>query len=211
MDRKGKLTIERFLEFQTQLQREILSLEFSRKDPDPESGKITEKQFAELILTYAEYTPKKRGVVLKRVKKRFKNLPDEGVEYPGVSLEDYIDIFYLLMHIEDVEKALYFHHLAGASIDPATLKHVAKVTAEVSLSDHVVAVLFTIFDDDGDGGLSNKEFVAVMKNKLKRGLEKNKDTGLFNLFNAIGKCAMGEKSIKKGLKVLQAQAEQKTT
>ena len=202
-DRQGKLTIERFLEFQTQLQREILSLEFSRKDPDEETGMITEKQFAELLLTYAEYTPKKRAVVLKRVKRRFKNNPEEGVEYPGISLEDYIDIFYLLMHIEDVDKALYFYHLAGASIDPKTLKHVAKVTAEVELSDHVVEVIFTIFDDDGDGGLSNKEFVAVMKNKLKRGLEKSKDTGLFNLFNAIGKCAMGEKSIKKSLNFMQ--------
>ena len=50
-------------------------------------------------------------------------------------------------------------------------------------------MLFTIFDEDGDGGLSNKEFVAVMKNKLKRGLEKPKDTGLFNLFSALTKCA----------------------
>ena len=31
------------------------------------------------------------------------------------------------MHIEDVDKALAFYNLAGASIDPATLKHVAKV------------------------------------------------------------------------------------
>ena len=34
-------------------------------------------------------------------------------------------------------------------------------------------VLFTIFDEDGDGSLSNKEFIGVMKNKLKRGLEKH--------------------------------------
>ncbi len=62
--------------------------------------------------------------------------------------------------------------------------------AGVTLSDHLVGVIFTIFDEDGDGGLSNKEFVAVMKNKLKRGLEKPKDTGLFNLFAAATKCAM---------------------
>ena len=34
-----------------------------------------------------------------------------------------------------------------------------------------------------------QEFVAVMKNKLKRGLEKPKDTGIVNLFSAIAKCA----------------------
>ena len=64
-----------------------------------------------------------------------------------------------------------------------------KVCADVRLSDHVVDVLFVIFDEDGDGGLSNKEFVDVMKNKLKRGLEKPRDTGLVNLMSAVTKCA----------------------
>ena len=86
-------------------------------------------------------------------------------------------------------QALYFYNLAGASIDPKTLQHVAKVCANVDLSDHVVDVIFTIFDEDGDGALSNKEFVAVMKNKLKRGLEKPKDTGVANLLTAMAKCA----------------------
>ncbi len=99
------------------------------------------------------------------------------------------------MNLEDVEKALHFHHLAGASIDEGTLKHVARVTAGVKLGDHVVSVLFTIFDEDGDGGLSNREFVAVMKNKLKRGLEKPKDTGLFNFFAAVTKCALSTPGI----------------
>ena len=46
----------------------------------------------------------------------------------------------------------------------------AKVCANVDLSEHVVDVIFTIFDEDGDGALSNKEFVAVMKNKLSRNI-----------------------------------------
>ena len=65
----------------------------------------------------------------------------------------------------------------------------AKVCASVDLSDHVVDVIFIIFDEDGDGALSNKEFVAVMKNKLKRGLEKPKDTGLTNFLSAVANCA----------------------
>ena len=51
---KGKLTIEKFLEFQQQLQTEILSLEFERKNPD-ENGRITEVDFTELLLAYAGY------------------------------------------------------------------------------------------------------------------------------------------------------------
>ena len=47
----------------------------------------------------------------------------------------------------------------------------------------------TIFDDDDDGVLSNCEFVAAMKNKLKRGLEKPKEIDIVNLFASITKCA----------------------
>ena len=48
----------------------------------------------------------------------------------------------------------------------------AKTVALVDLSDHVIDVVFTIFDENMDGQLSNREFVAVMKNRLLRGLEK---------------------------------------
>ena len=64
-----KLTIEKFLDFQHQLQREILTLEFTRKNPD-EEGKISEADFAELMLAYAGYPQKKKVKKIKRVKKR---------------------------------------------------------------------------------------------------------------------------------------------
>ena len=38
--------------------------------------------------------------------------------------------------------------------------------------------VFTLFDTDGDGKLSNKEFVSVMKQRAMRGLEKPKDMGI---------------------------------
>jgi len=96
----GKLTIERFLNFQEQLQREILSLEFARKSPSATSGNISEKDFADLLLTYADYSAKKRAAVLKRVRKKYPNNADQI----GISLEDYIQIFSLLIHIDDVDK-----------------------------------------------------------------------------------------------------------
>lgn len=51
-------------------------------------------------------------------------------------------------NINDVDTALTFYHIAGASIDPPTLKHVAKTVAHVDLSDHVINVVFTIFDEN---------------------------------------------------------------
>ncbi|XP_029729248.1 calcium uptake protein 1 homolog, mitochondrial isoform X1 [Aedes albopictus] len=183
-----KLTIEKFLDFQQQLQREILTLEFMRKNPD-ENGNISEADFAELMLAYAGYPQKKKIKKIKRVKKRFR---DHGA---GVSKEDYLNFFHFLNNINDVDTALTFYHIAGASIDQATLKHVARTVAMVELTDHVIDVVFTIFDENMDGQLSNREFVAVMKNRLLRGLEKPKDTGFVKLMHSILKCAKDTKPV----------------
>lgn len=177
-----KLTIEKFLDFQHQLQKEILSLEFVRKGPN-DDGKITEGDFTELLLAYAGYPPKKKSRIIKHVKKTFKE------NRQGISKEDYLCFFHFLNNINDVDTALTFYHIAGASIDAITLKHVARTVAHVELSDHVIAVVFCIFDENGDGQLSNREFVAVMKNRLLRGLEKPKDTGFVKFIQSIGKCA----------------------
>ncbi|KAJ8969352.1 hypothetical protein NQ317_016137 [Molorchus minor] len=177
-----KLTIEKFLDFQEKLQKEILSLEFQRKNPD-ENGNITEADFTELLLAYAGYPQKKKARMLKRVKKTFR---DHG---QGISKQDYLNFFHFLNNINDVDTALTFYHIAGASIDQQTLKHVAKTVAHVDLSDHVIHVVFTIFDENQDGQLSNKEFIAVMKNRLLRGLEKPKDTGFVKFMQSVLKCA----------------------
>ncbi|XP_026278419.1 calcium uptake protein 1 homolog, mitochondrial isoform X2 [Frankliniella occidentalis] len=186
-DLTKKLTIERFLDFQQSLQREILSLEFHRKNPD-EHGNITEADFTELLLAYAGYPQKKKTKTLKRVKKMFHSSP-------GVSRDDYLKFFHFLNNINDVDTALTFYHIAGASIDQATLKHVAKTVAHVDLSDHIISVVFTIFDENLDGQLSNREFVAVMKNRLLRGLEKPKDTGFVKLLQSAVKCARETKPV----------------
>uniref|UniRef100_A0A2A4IV46 EF-hand domain-containing protein n=1 Tax=Heliothis virescens TaxID=7102 RepID=A0A2A4IV46_HELVI len=181
-----KLTIEKFLDFQHQLQKEILSLEFQRKQPD-ENGRITEADFAELLLAYAGYPAKKKARMLKRVKKTFR---DHGV---GITKDDYLKFFHFLNNINDVDTALTFYHIAGASIDQPTLRHVARTVAHVDLSPHVINVVFTIFDENMDGQLSNREFVAVMKNRLLRGLEKPKDTGFVKLMYSLIKCARDTK------------------
>ncbi|XP_061388733.1 calcium uptake protein 1 homolog, mitochondrial-like isoform X4 [Musca vetustissima] len=183
-----KLTIQKFLDFQHQLQREILSLEFERKHPD-ENGRITEADFGELLLAYAGYPLKKKQKKLKRVKRRFR---DHSI---GISKKDYLDFFHFLNNINDVDTALTFYHIAGASIDQATLKHVAKTVAMVELSDHVIDVVFTIFDDNNDNQLSNREFIAVMKNRVQRGLEKPKDTGFIKLMRSMLKCAKETKPV----------------
>lgn len=69
----------------------------------------------------------------------------------GVSRDEHLKFCDFLSNINYVDMALKFYHIAGASIDQATLKHVAKTVAHVDLSDHVINVVFTIFDENLDG------------------------------------------------------------
>ncbi|ESN92596.1 hypothetical protein HELRODRAFT_69384 [Helobdella robusta] len=175
-----KLTVEKFLDFQKQLMTEVLQLEFNRYEPT--NGKISERDFADSIIIYAGHNFNKRSKMLKKVKRNFAG----GT---GISFQDYYDFFQVLKYINDIDVALVFYNVAGASIDKQTLKHVAKTVAHVNLSDHLIDVVFILFDENDDGELSHREFISVMKRRLMRGLEKPKDTGLLRVLAAMWKCA----------------------
>lgn len=68
------------------------------------------------------------------------------------------------------------------------LMKTARRVAGVRLTEHLVDVVVTLFDEDLDGELSHKEFVAVMKKRMQRGLEKPKDTGFFRILDAGWEC-----------------------
>uniref|UniRef100_A0A8B9S4J5 Calcium uptake protein 1, mitochondrial n=1 Tax=Apteryx owenii TaxID=8824 RepID=A0A8B9S4J5_APTOW len=179
-DLKGKLTISHFLDFQRKLQHDILKLEFERHDPV--DGRITERQFGSMLLAYSGVQSKKLTVMLKQLKKHFQ-------DGEGLTFEEVESFFTFLKNINDVDTALSFYHMAGASLDKVTMQQVARTVAKVELSDHVCDVVFALFDCDGNGELSNKEFVAIMKQRLMRGLEKPKDMGFTRLMRAMWKCA----------------------
>ncbi|XP_016079538.1 PREDICTED: calcium uptake protein 1, mitochondrial isoform X2 [Miniopterus natalensis] len=149
-DLKGKLTIKNFLEFQRKLQHDVLKLEFERNDPV--DGRITERQFGGMLLAYSGVQSKKLMAMQKQLKKHFK-------EGKGLTFQEVENFFTFLKNINDVDTALSFYHMAGASLDK------------------------------GNGELSNKEFVSIMKQRLMRGLEKPKDMGFTRLMQAMWKCA----------------------
>ncbi len=185
--RAGMLTVDKFLDFQRMLQNEILALEFKRKSGEG-NDRISEKDFADLLIAYAGFNSKKKARMLKRVKTTFgKGLGDESA--PGISLQDYLHFYQVLNSINDMDTALTFYNMAGAPIDREIMRHASCAVAGVDLSDHVIDVVFVLFDENGDGKLSNKEFVSVMKQRALRGLEKPKDTNIGKILSAFAKCA----------------------
>ncbi|KAL6740129.1 hypothetical protein Aduo_013515 [Ancylostoma duodenale] len=174
------LPASKFLEFQKCLYNDILRMEFERRDAlDGVDGLISEYSFGELLLMHAQIPEKRQKLMLKRIKKKFKEKDSRGI-----SFEETKAFFQFLYHIEDVDMALHFHRMAGLSIDA----EVARKVTDVELSDHVIDVVITLFDDNMDGKLSNNEMVAVMRRRMRRGLERPRDTGLFRLLDALVLC-----------------------
>ena len=50
------------------------------------------------------------------------------------------------------------------------------------LGSHLVDTVFNIFDADGDGHLSHKEFISIMKDRLHRG-SRVRNIGIFSQFS----------------------------
>lgn len=59
----------------------------------------------------------------------------------------------------------------GVSI--GEFQRAVKICTGASLSQHVVRTVFLIFDQDGDGRLSDREFIAIMRDRIHRGQQVN--------------------------------------
>uniref|UniRef100_A0A914Z404 EF-hand domain-containing protein n=1 Tax=Panagrolaimus superbus TaxID=310955 RepID=A0A914Z404_9BILA len=183
---ENKLSIDTFLEFQHDLHRDILKIEFERRDPESNPvGIISEVSFAELLLMHAGLPEKKQKRMMKRIRRRYKS----AGKHPGISFDEVNAFFQVLYYIDTIDTALHFYKLAGKPLTKEMLMKVARRVAGVRLTDHLVDVVVTLFDDDCDNQLSHREFVAIMKKRMQRGLEKPKDTGFFRIVDAVYECS----------------------
>ncbi len=61
--------------------------------------------------------------------------------------------------------------LADKAISEDEFSRAVTICTGRRLSSHLVHTVFQIFDNDGDGLLSYQEFVAMMKDRVNRGLK----------------------------------------
>ncbi|XP_078671364.1 calcium uptake protein 1, mitochondrial-like [Branchiostoma floridae x Branchiostoma belcheri] len=180
-----RLTLQKFLDFQEKVQDAVLKLEFDRCEPDHRSGLISIREFCYSLLMYSGLSDNKKKKMVARVKK---HIEDEPNAPPGVSYDDFRNLFLALQHLHDIDIALTFFHAAGAPLDPTTLTHVAKTVAAVELADHIMQICFKLFDENDDGVLDDREFVSLLKQRATRGLTRHHDTGVSRMLSAIIRC-----------------------
>ncbi|XP_045437698.1 calcium uptake protein 1, mitochondrial isoform X5 [Pipistrellus kuhlii] len=183
----GEVDMEEFEQVQSII-RSQTSMGMRHRDR-PTTGNTLKSGLCSALTTYFFGADLKGKLTIKNFLEFQRKLQHDVLKLEGLTFQEVENFFTFLKNINDVDTALSFYHMAGASLDKVTMQQVARTVAKVELSDHVCDVVFALFDCDGNGELSNKEFVSIMKQRLMRGLEKPKDMGFTRLVQAMWKCA----------------------
>lgn len=174
------LNFESFRKFMVNLQTEILELEFSEFSKGLPT--ISEIDFAKILLRYTQLDAEQNAKYLDRLFTRIKDAR-------GITFEEFYVFGQFLNNLEDFSIAMQMYTLADHPICKGILssncvsegayfkgfldefRRAVKICTGTNLSPHLVHTVFAIFDEDGDGLLSYREFIAIMKDRLHRGLK----------------------------------------
>lgn len=159
---KDVLTYEDFHRFMDNLQTEVLEMEFNEYSHG--SSTIHEQDFARILLRYTTLTKQAHSQYLDRLAKR---IPHSQ----GITFTEFKEFCQFLNNLDDFALAMRIYTYASQPISEGDFRRAVKACTGQLLNSHVVHVVFQLFDADGDGKLSHKEFVAVMKDRLLRGTQ----------------------------------------
>ncbi|XP_030370939.1 calcium uptake protein 1 homolog, mitochondrial [Scaptodrosophila lebanonensis] len=180
-------SIEKFQQFQQQVHEEVHKMEFNmlaKKTGANNKKAIGEVAFAKMLLSYARMPIAEKTEILKRIQKKFTK------NSQGISLTEFLMFFKFVKDMAAIDTALTFYYLSGANISRSTLRQVSHVVVGVSLSDHLIDVIYTVFDTDNNGILSRSEFISVLRDRSSGRIKKNKSIGLAQMLSILYRCAV---------------------
>lgn len=152
-----------FNRFSNDLQKEILEIEFNEFSKG--MNKISSIEFAEILLRYTKFSKEKKDKIIRRLNQ------NEDSFIRGISFEKFYEFSLFMNNLEDFQLALKFHTIANRSISTNEFQRAVKISSGFVLDEQIVKVIYNVFDENGDGELSYKEFIAVLKGRLRRGLK----------------------------------------
>ncbi|CAL1533519.1 unnamed protein product [Lymnaea stagnalis] len=157
---KNVLQYKDFHRFMENLQSEVIELEFLEFSKGLST--ISEVAFAKILLRYTNLDKGDVDECIKRVKER---MPSEK----GITFDEFKKFCQFLNNLDDFAIAMKMYTFAQQPVSQEEFMRAVKVCTGFSLGPHIVNTLFNIFDKDGDGNLSHKEFISLMKDRLHRG------------------------------------------
>ncbi|XP_037086513.1 calcium uptake protein 3, mitochondrial-like isoform X6 [Pollicipes pollicipes] len=159
-----ELSYDEFKQFMENLQEEVLEIEFQEFARG--YHKISEVEFGKILLRYTYLRPDQYDLYIDRLVERM-----EETSLRGITFGEFRDFCNFLNQLEDFAIAMRMYTMADQPISQDEFLRAVKICTGKSLSDHVVDTVFCIFDEDGDGQLSYKEFIGFMKERRQRGFK----------------------------------------
>ena len=80
----------------------------------------------------------------------------------GVTFEEFKNFYYVLFGGADLERAMFFLDTEKNGVTRDEFYNIARWVANKDISKHIIDVIFTLLDEDGDQHLSIKEFQPVL-------------------------------------------------
>ncbi|KAG9428137.1 hypothetical protein HZU67_10455 [Apis mellifera carnica] len=161
-DGKNELKYEDFTRFMENLQYEVLELEFHEFSKGRDT--ISELDFAKILLRYTQLDTDEYDKYLDRI------LINSNLQI-GITFEEFRRFYQFLNNLDDFSIAMRMYTLADHPISKDEFQRAVKICTGSVLSNHIIDTVFALFDDDGDGQLSYTEFIAIMKDRLRRGFK----------------------------------------
>jgi len=154
-DLKGEVTREDFYNLQTELIDNVLTLEYERYCP--KDTNMTEVDFCRHMLYSSNITNKRKEKMIQRVAKKF---PSGNTT--GISCASFKTFYHVLFGGADLERAMFFLDTEGRGVKKEEFTKIAQWVCTHDLDPHVVDVIYTLLDEDGDQNLSTTEFNPVL-------------------------------------------------
>ncbi|CAB3396507.1 unnamed protein product [Caenorhabditis bovis] len=156
------LSFEEFQFFYENLQDELMEIEFYEFARGKNA--ISPVDFARLILRYSIINTDDYHKYLKRVQER--STEDEC----GITLHQWATFSRFLNNLAEFQSAVRLYINSNVPVSEPEFARAVSCTIGKELDPAVVAMIFRIFDENSDGTLSYPEFLAVMSDRLHRGL-----------------------------------------
>ncbi|XP_031841723.1 calcium uptake protein 3, mitochondrial isoform X3 [Nomia melanderi] len=176
-----ELKYEDFKRFMENLQQEVLELEFHEFSKGREA--ITEMDFARILLRYTYLDTYEYDKYLDRI------LQNTELQ-TGITFDEFRRFYQFLNNIDDFSIAMRMYTLADQPISKDEFQRAVKICTGSVLSGHIIDTVFALFDEDGDGQLSYKEFIVIMQDRLHRGFKSQQRREGWQAFNACVKQEM---------------------
>ncbi|XP_054481899.1 calcium uptake protein 2, mitochondrial isoform X2 [Anoplopoma fimbria] len=157
---ENKLKYQEFHRFMEDLQAEVQEMEFLQFSRGMDT--MRREDFAEWLLHYTN--EEDNDVYWQNIRKR---IPAGQ----SITFDEFKAFCLFANNLEDFAFSMKLVTGANRPIGMAQFKRAVRIATGHDLSENVLDTVFKLFDMDGDNCLSHKEFMAVMKDRVLRGLK----------------------------------------